>query len=131
MPPAARSKAPARAESAPVKAPRSCPNSSLSTSCAGKVVQSRVTKGPPCRSEFTCTARAKSPLPTPVSPRRSTVAIVSAARVIWRYTLPSASLRPMMWLKGPRRVTPGPLGSAARKVVSERRRANCAASAAT
>ena len=66
--------------SAPVKAPRSWPKSSLSTSCPGSVVQSTVTKGPVCRGEFTWMARAKSVLPVPVSPLSSTIASVPAAR---------------------------------------------------
>ena len=49
VPPSARSKAPARSSTAPVKAPRSWPNSSLSIMPSGRAAQFTATKGPSLR----------------------------------------------------------------------------------
>ena len=68
MPCSARSNRPARARSAPVKAPRSCPNSSDSSTPGASALQFTATNGPPTRSDCTCTARAISSLPVPLSP---------------------------------------------------------------
>ena len=54
MPPSARSNAPTCGRSAPVNAPRSCPNSSLSTSVGGSAPQSTVTNGPRARGPSSC-----------------------------------------------------------------------------
>ncbi len=79
VPPSAASNLPGLRSSAPVNAPRSWPNSSFSISAAGSAAQSTFTNGPLRRGEFTCTARASSSLPEPLSPRMSTVASVAAA----------------------------------------------------
>ena len=79
VPPWARSKRPARAAVAPVKAPFSAPNSSLSISSPGSAAQLTATKGLPARGLRACRARAKRSLPTPVSPVSSTVTLVGAA----------------------------------------------------
>ena len=58
---------------APVKAPWRWPKSSLSTSDSGMAPQFTGTKGPRARVLFSCTSRAKTSLPVPVSPVSSTV----------------------------------------------------------
>ncbi len=80
MPPLAASKAPLRSAAAPVKAPFSWPNSSLSTSSEGIAPQSTTTKGPTRRAPSSCSARATFSLPVPLSPRISTVAWLFASR---------------------------------------------------
>lgn len=54
---------------APVNAPRSYPNSSLSASSSGIAAQLTVTKGPFARPPSSWIAWAKSSFPVPVSPR--------------------------------------------------------------
>ena len=80
MPPSAASIAPARASTAPVKAPRACPNSSASSSVSGSAPQSMIANGSPARGEASWMARAASSLPVPVSPWISTVASERATR---------------------------------------------------
>ena len=63
---------------APVKAPFSKPNSSLSSSSEGSAAQFTLTKGLSERPESWWTLRATSSLPVPLSPRTSTVMSVSA-----------------------------------------------------
>lgn len=62
--------------SAPVKAPRSWPKSSLSTRFEGKAAQLTLTKERSARVLKACRARARRPLPVPDSPRNRTVASV-------------------------------------------------------
>ncbi len=64
---------------APVNAPRSCPNSSLSSSSRGTAAQLTLTNGASCRSEKWWIARATSSLPVPVSPQISIVTSTRAA----------------------------------------------------
>ena len=68
------------APDAPVKAPFSWPKSSFSRSASGMAAQLMATKGPLARAESWWRARLISSLPVPLSPRRSTVASVAAAR---------------------------------------------------
>ena len=70
----------ARASTAPVNAPFSWPNSSLSSSVSGIAAQLTATNGPVARGELRrgC-ARATSSLPVPLSPSSSTVASRGAA----------------------------------------------------
>lgn len=68
VPPLACSNTPRRVAMAPVNAPRSCPNSSLSSRFAGTAVQSNTTKGPSARSPCSWIASASTSLPVPVSP---------------------------------------------------------------
>ena len=63
---------------APVKAPFSWPNSSLSSSPVGMAAQLSLTKVRSRRGLRSCRARAMSSLPVPVSPRMSTVEPVGA-----------------------------------------------------
>jgi len=53
---------------APVKAPRSCPNSSASIKVSGKAAQLTATNGLGRRPPPSCSARATSSLPVPLSP---------------------------------------------------------------
>ena len=69
---------------APVKAPFSWPNSSLSSSVSGIAAQFTATNGPLARGESSWMARATSSLPVPVSPRISTGAGLGAAISISR-----------------------------------------------
>ena len=78
MPPPASSMRPRRAFTAPVKAPFSCPNSSLSSSVSVMAAQFTATKGPAARGLQACSVRAATSLPVPLSPIRSTVALVGA-----------------------------------------------------
>ena len=56
---------------APVNEPFSWPNSSDSISSAGTAAQFRVTNGPPWRGLCSCSVRATSSLPVPVSPQNA------------------------------------------------------------
>ena len=80
VPPCASSKAPLRFETAPVNAPRTWPNSSLSMRFSGMAPQSTGTNGPAARRERPCTARAATSLPVPVSPWMRSVVSAGAAR---------------------------------------------------
>ena len=68
VPESASSNLPLRAVSAPVKAPRVWPNSSLSISSSGIAAQFTSTKGPAARRLWAWIARATSSLPVPFSP---------------------------------------------------------------
>ncbi len=68
MPPCAASISPCLVACAPVKAPRSWPNSSDSISVAGIAAQFTSTKGRFAREDIRWIMRATSPLPVPVSP---------------------------------------------------------------
>ena len=67
-----------RVRSAPVKAPRTCPNSSDSARASGMAAMFMATKGPPARGLEVWISRATTSLPVPVSPRMRTLASVSA-----------------------------------------------------
>jgi hypothetical protein len=69
---------------APVKAPFSCPNSSLSISSAGMAAVLTATNGPSRRPPSWWIASATSSLPVPDSPRISTVRSLRSTRVIMR-----------------------------------------------
>ncbi len=77
MPVSACSNLPMRVVAAPVNAPFSWPNSSLSSSSAGSAAQFTFTNGRSLRGERWWIARATSSLPTPLSPRISTVTSLS------------------------------------------------------
>ncbi|MNV50720.1 hypothetical protein D3C71_1427450 [compost metagenome] len=72
MPPWAVSNRPSRRLAAPVKAPRSWPNSSDCTRAAGIAPQFTARNGCACRGDSACRACAASSLPVPVSPVIST-----------------------------------------------------------
>jgi hypothetical protein len=77
---------------APVKAPLSCPKSSLSRRVSGMAPQWTATKGPALLLLRSWIRRAISPLPVPVSPVRSTVVRVGATARIFARTGVIASL---------------------------------------
>ena len=76
----AYSNLPIRRPIAPVKAPCSCPNSSLSRMLPGRAEMLSGTKGLLLRGLFWCSARATSSLPVPLSPWISTVLSVGATK---------------------------------------------------
>ena len=78
VPPLACSNFPIRCLMAEVKDPFSCPNNSLSISSVGIAAQFTSTNGPVARLLFSCTQRATSSLPTPLSPVISILASVGA-----------------------------------------------------
>ena len=80
MPPSARSKQPARAAAAPVKAPFSWPNSSLSSTPSANALQFTATNGLADAVAPVVQRRATSSLPVPLSPWISTVARLGATR---------------------------------------------------
>ena len=80
MPPSARANSPARGAAAPVNAPLTWPNSSLSSRPSGRAPQSTATNGAARRDDAAWTARATSSLPVPVSPSTSTVTSALATR---------------------------------------------------
>ena len=86
MPPSACSKRPRRMVCAPVKAPRSWPNSSDSSKSFGIAAVFSAIKGPLARGLCLCSARATSSLPVPDSPVISTVTLDCDSRPIARNT---------------------------------------------
>ncbi len=104
VPPRARSKAPSCSACAPVKAPRSWPNSSLSTRFAGTEPQSNTTKGADARALASWTACAVTSLPVPVSPSSVSVTSVRASRRKIANTSPmateAAEIFPKLWAWG-------------------------------
>jgi len=78
----AASNRPVRLETAPVKAPRTWPKSSLSSRLSESAPQLTRTNGPLPRGERAWIALAISSLPVPVSPRRSTEAFEAATRLV-------------------------------------------------
>ncbi len=73
VPPSAVSNRPGFCCTASVKAPFSCPKSSLSSSCSGRAAQLMSTKAPPARRPVRWIISANTSLPTPDSPSMSTV----------------------------------------------------------
>ena len=78
VPPSALSNVPRRSATAPVNAPFTWPNISLSMSSAGTAAQFICTKGRSRRGESAWMARATSSLPVPRSPEIMTRARVGA-----------------------------------------------------
>jgi len=76
VPLSAISKRPNFLATAPVKAPFSCPNSSLSRRFSGRAAQFTGTKGLSHLGLFLCMATAATSLPVPLSPVISTVALL-------------------------------------------------------
>ena len=96
VPPSASSNAPLRAFTAPVKAPFSWPNSSLSMSSLEMAAQLTGMKGLSARSERVCTARATSSLPVPDSPKIATAAVDGATRSMRSASCRTEASLPMM-----------------------------------
>ncbi len=86
VPPEASSNKPCLRLSAPVNAPFSWPNSSLSSRDSGIAPTLTGTKGPCARLLRRCMSRATTSLPVPLSPVMSTVEFVGATRVTRSYT---------------------------------------------
>ena len=85
VPPSACSNLPLRCLIAEVKAPFSCPKSSLSISSEGMAAQFTSTNGAAARELLACSQRATSSLPVPFSPVISTRASHGATLSIsWR-----------------------------------------------
>ncbi len=82
VPPSAFSNSPRLVVCAPVKAPRTWPNSSLSSSPSGIAVQLIGTKGFSERSPWKWMARATTSLPVPLSPVISTELRLCEMRLI-------------------------------------------------
>jgi hypothetical protein len=80
VPPFAASKNPGRSRSAPVKAPRAWPKSSLSSSVSVTAPQLTATNGRAALGDSSWTSRAIRSLPTPLSPVMSTVDSTLATR---------------------------------------------------
>ena len=78
VPPSASSKRPWRRLTAPVNAPFSCPKSSLSIRLGGSAAQFTRTSTRDRRRLRSCTARANSSLPVPVSPSSRTAQLSGA-----------------------------------------------------
>ena len=95
VPEVARSKAPRRAFRAPVNAPRSCPNRSLSTRPSAMPPQLTATKASPCRRLRRCSSLATSSLPVPLSPSTRTALGMSASLSIAAPTSIIAALSPI------------------------------------
>ena len=84
MPPSATSNRPRFLAIAPVNAPRSWPNSSLSISSGGIAAQLTFTNAPALTEELRWIARAISSLPVPLSPVINTRLRVGATFAICR-----------------------------------------------
>ncbi len=95
VPPLARSNLPRRCLVAPVKAPASWPNISLSMSSLGTAAQFIFSSGPLARLLARWMARATSSLPVPRSPVMKTVAVAFAARPICSRRSTMERLSPM------------------------------------
>ena len=94
MPRSACSNLPICFSVAPVNDPFSWPNSSDSISSSGIAAQLTCTNRSRLRRLLRWIVRATSSLPTPLSPRSSTVALVGAARLIASQICRSAGLSP-------------------------------------
>ncbi|HBP23137.1 MAG TPA: hypothetical protein DEA08_35865 [Planctomycetes bacterium] len=94
VPPSATSNTPWRSLVAPVKAPATCPKSSLSSSVSLRAPQLMATKPRSLRPLAKWIARATRSLPVPVSPSISTGASVPPTRAISSRTLRTAAWLP-------------------------------------
>ena len=106
VPPSAASNLPARRATAPLNAPRSCPNSSDSSRFSGMAAQFSATNGPAARRERRWMCRASTSLPVPDSPvirmlasdaatcsARRTAASIAGSRAIMACVSPDAASR--------------------------------------
>src|SRR5439155_665834 len=82
VPFAACSNRPVLRVTAPVNAPFSCPNNSLSSRFSGIAAQLTATNGPDALAPFKWMARAMTSFPVPDSPWTRTVALLCATRAI-------------------------------------------------
>ena len=121
VPPAACSNRPIRRSVAPVKAPFSCPKSSLSSSCGESAAQWTATNGFSARGLRAWIALAATSLPVPLSPVISTVALLGATWRIVSKTLSIAGERPII-LSGARDFTTSRLSSTFSRLSARSRR---------
>ncbi len=96
VPPRAALTRPSRRARAPVKAPFSCPNSSLSNRLSVSPEHSTGTKAPSRRALPSWMARATSSLPVPDSPSNSAAVSLGATRWISASIALKADERPTM-----------------------------------
>src|SRR5262245_1816096 len=96
VPPSASLKRPTRLATAPVNAPRSWPNISLSRRSSGIAPQCTGTNRPASRCDRRCSAAATSSFPVPLSPVMRTVASVGATRRITSKIASMLGWPPMM-----------------------------------
>ena len=94
VPRLASSKAPERSRKAPVKLPRTCPNSSVSRSVSVYAAQLTVTSGAPLRRLVACINFATISFPAPLSPVIRTFASHRAACEMSTRILSMAGLTP-------------------------------------
>ena len=94
VPPSASANFPFLLVLAPVKAPRTCPNSSDSSRVSGMAAQLTLMSGMWRCGLRSWMARASSSFPVPVSPITSTVLLDSATRSACRMTSWMTRLRP-------------------------------------
>ncbi len=90
----ASSMSPGFAATAPVKAPFWYPKSSLSSSSREKPAQLRSTKGCAARGPLSCSQRARTPLPLPVSPWMRTGVEATATRAACSESRRTTALSP-------------------------------------
>ena len=98
VPPLARSNRPIFRATAPVNAPFSWPNSSLSRRFSGMAAQLTVTNGAADLGPCKWTARATSSFPVPDSPTTSTVAVLGATWAMDRNTGIITGLSDTIWV---------------------------------
>ena len=96
VPPSAALKRPSRRLTAPVNAPRSWPNSSASSSVSGNAAQLTATNGFDVARLRSCSVRATSSLPVPLSPVISTGASLCAIVSMRSESRSIGGLRPMI-----------------------------------
>jgi hypothetical protein len=96
VPPSAASRSPAFARTAPVKAPSTCPKTSLSKSDSDSAAAWMRTSGPSARREKRWMRSAKTSFPVPVSPSSSTGRSVTATLRMIASSSASASVM-MAW----------------------------------
>jgi len=94
VPPSASSKRPSRRSAAPVKAPFSWPNSSLSSNVSGSAPTFTAMNGLLRRGLSLWIARATSSLPVPLSPSISTVLVTGASCSTFTSTSRTGALSP-------------------------------------
>jgi hypothetical protein len=95
VPPSANSNRPRRRRSAPVKAPFSWPNNSLSSRFSDNAAQLTASMGRSRRSLAWWMARATTSLPVPLSPRIRTVELLRPTRSIFSRTSCITGLLPI------------------------------------
>ena len=107
VPPSAWAKRPSRSTVAPVNAPATWPNSSLSRSDSDRLPQATSTKRPLRRPLMAWISRARSDFPVPLSPVMRIVTPVSATRPAMSSTRRIAGSPPRIATRSPAKARPG------------------------